>query len=212
MTKRWAENFIKLLSSNGIVARNLDREPVTRVSEEMTIEQQSQCSRVIPRIVQPPVTLRIAAFLTFSVLVLSALPQRDPRGHYSAPLPGQPLCMLRIQVTGFRDNNGTAGGVLFSSPAGWPEDKSKAAVQGGFPIADNQAVEVFQVPPGRYGVVVIHDENSNMKLDRNFFGIPKEGFGFANNPRVVLSAPSFQAGSVAVKFPTTEIAIRLIYK
>jgi uncharacterized protein (DUF2141 family) len=68
------------------------------------------------------------------------------------------------------------------------------------------------VPPGRYGVVVIHDENSNMKLDRNFFGIPKEGFGFANNPRVVLSAPSFQAGSVAVKFPTTEIAIRLIYK
>jgi uncharacterized protein (DUF2141 family) len=158
------------------------------------------------------VTLRIAAFLMFPFLALSVRSQRDPRGHYSAPVPGQPLCTLQIHVTGFRDNSGTAGGVVFSSPAGWPDDRSKAIVQGGFPIADNQAVETFQVPPGRYGVVVIHDENSNMKLDRNFFGIPKEGFGFSGNPRVVLSAPSFQVASVPVKCPTTEIGIKLIYK
>jgi uncharacterized protein (DUF2141 family) len=148
----------------------------------------------------------------FSALVLSALPQRDPTGHYSAPLPGQPLCTLQVHVTGFRDDNGTAGGVVFSSPSGWPEDRTKAIAQGGFPIADNQAEEIFKLSPGRYGVVVIHDENSNMKLDRNFFGVPKEGFGFSSNPRVVLSAPSFQAASLSVKCPTTEIGIRLIYK
>lgn len=85
-------------------------------------------------------------------------------------------------------------------------------MQGGFPIANKQAQEIFQVPPGRYGVVVIHDENSNMKLDRNFFGVPKEGFGFSNNPRVVVSAPSFQAASVAVRCPSTQVDIRLIYK
>lgn len=157
-------------------------------------------------------TLPVAAFLTFSVLALSALPQQDPRGHYSAPLPGQPLCTLQIHVTGFRNNNGTAGGVVFSSSAGWPDDRTKAIVQGGFPIANNQAQQIFMLPPGRYGVVVIHDENSNMKLDRNFFGIPMEGFGFAKNPRVVLSAPSFQAASAPVKCPTTQIGIKLIYK
>jgi uncharacterized protein (DUF2141 family) len=51
-----------------------------------------------------------------------------------------------------------------------------------------------------------------MKLDRNFFGVPKEGFGFSNNPRVVVSAPSFQAASVAVRCPSTQVDIRLIYK
>jgi uncharacterized protein (DUF2141 family) len=157
-------------------------------------------------------TLRIGAFLVVSILVLSASPQRDPRGHYSAAVSGQPLCTLRVHVTGFRDNRGTAGGVVFSSAAGWPDDRTKAIVQGGFPIANKQAQEIFQVPPGRYGVVVIHDENSNMKLDRNFFGVPKEGFGFSNNPRVVVSAPSFQAASVAVRCPSTQVDIRLIYK
>ena len=157
-------------------------------------------------------TLRIGAFLVVSILVLSASPQRDPRGHYSAAVSGQPLCTLRVHVTGFRDNRGTAGGVVFSSAAGWPDDRTKAIVQGGFPIANKQAQEIFQVPPGRYGVVVIHDENSNMKLDRNFFGVPKEGFGFSNNPRVVVSAPSFQAASVAGRCPSTQVDIRLIYK
>ena len=59
--------------------------------------------------VQTVVTLRIDAFLMFSVLVLSALPQRDPRGHYSAPVSGRPLWTLQIYVTGFRDGHGTAG-------------------------------------------------------------------------------------------------------
>jgi uncharacterized protein (DUF2141 family) len=85
-------------------------------------------------------------------------------------------------------------------------------VQGGFPVANRQATEIFQVAPGRYGVVVIHDENSNMKLDRNFFGIPKEGFGFSHNPGVFWSAPSFQSAVVPVACPATQIEIRLIYK
>jgi len=144
--------------------------------------------------------------------VLQVAPQRDPRGHYAAPAPGRPLCTLQVHVTGFRDNHGTAGGVVFSSADGWPSDRSKAIVQGGFPIAGHRATEIFQLTPGRYGIVVIHDENSNMKLDRNFFGIPKEGFGFSNNPKVIVSAPSFQAAAVPVKCPATQIEIRLIYK
>lgn len=120
--------------------------------------------------------------------------------------------MLRIHVTGFRNDKGKAGGVIFASPAGWPEDRSKAVADGGFDIHNRQATEEFKVPPGRYGVAVIHDENANQKLDRNFLGIPKEGFGFANNPRVLLSAPSFQAASTQVGCPVTEIQIRLIYK
>jgi uncharacterized protein (DUF2141 family) len=161
------------------------------------------------------VTCRKFGLLLGLLLILSlakAEPQRDPRGSYSAVIPGQPLCTLQIHIVGFRNNNGTAGGVVFNSPAGWPEDRTKAVVQGGFPIANGQAIETFQVPPGRYGAVVIHDENSNMKLDRNFLGIPKEGFGFSNNPRVIFSAPSFQAAELPIACPSTQIEIKLIYK
>jgi uncharacterized protein (DUF2141 family) len=161
------------------------------------------------------VIAQVTAHWLALLLVLSAAqvsPERDPRGHYAAPVAGQPLCTLEIHVTGFRNNKGTAGGVVFSSPDGWPSDRSKAVVQGGFPIANRQATEIFRVVPGHYGVVVIHDENSNMKLDRNFFGIPKEGFGFSNNPKVTVSAPSFQAAAIPVICPATQIEIRLIYK
>jgi len=160
----------------------------------------------------PKFIYALAAFLLLSIAQPQTLTQRDPRGNYAAPVAGQPLCTLQVHVIGFRNNKGAAGGLVFASPAGWPEDRSKPVVQGGFPIANRQAEEVFQVPPGRYGVVVIHDENANMKLDRNFLGIPEEGFGFANNPRVLLSAPSFQAASVPVHCPATKIEIRLIYK
>jgi uncharacterized protein (DUF2141 family) len=68
------------------------------------------------------------------------------------------------------------------------------------------------LPPGDYGVAVIHDENQNARLDRNFIGIPKEGFGFANNPHVGLSAPPFQAAIAHVHCLVTEISIHLQYK
>lgn len=137
---------------------------------------------------------------------------RDPRGVYSAPAPGEPLCALHLHITGFRNNVGTAGGLVFATPAGWPGNVAKTIVHGGVPIDDRQAELTFQVPPGRYAAVVIHDENSNMKLDRNLFGVPKEGFGFSNNRGVVFSAPSFQSAEAAVACPATNLEIKLIYK
>lgn len=142
----------------------------------------------------------------------SAGAQSDPTGHYAARSEGRPLCTLKIHVTGFRNGKGRAGGTIFASPAGWPENTTKAVVHGGFPIENGQATETFQLPAGKYAIAVLHDENGNRKLDRNFLGIPKEGFGFANNPRVFMSPPPFQAASTQVSCPETQLDIRLIYK
>jgi uncharacterized protein (DUF2141 family) len=178
----------------------------------MTMEKHRHRSPTSADRVQFFVILRIT-LLALALFGLSAAPQRDPRGRYSAPAaPGQALCALQIHTTGFRNDTGTAGTLVFASPAGWPEDQSHAFVWGGFPIANHQADPAFRVPPGRYAAVVIHDENSNMKLDRNFLGIPKEGFGFSNNPRVVFAAPSFQTATVPVTCPATQLEIKLIYK
>lgn len=37
----------------------------------------------------------------------------------------------------------------------------------------------FDLPKGKYVVAVIHDENGNGILDKNFLGIPREGYGFS---------------------------------
>jgi uncharacterized protein (DUF2141 family) len=150
----------------------------------------------------------LLALCFFPFATGSIAPQDSPAAASSG-------CTLRIHVDGFRNTRGDLGTTLFISPAGWPEDLDKAFRHGPSPIdaTTRTAVATWQnLPPGDYGVAVIHDENSNHKLDRNFLGIPKEGFGFANNPRVLLSAPDFKDALVRVACPVTDTTIHLIYK
>jgi uncharacterized protein (DUF2141 family) len=124
-------------------------------------------------------------------------------------------CTLRIHVDGLRNSTGVVGTTLFTSPDGWPEDNNKAFRHGPTPIPAGQreVIAVWEnLPPGDYGVAVIHDENKNHKLDKNFVGWPKEGFGFANNPHVGLSAPPFKDALAHVTCPSTDITIHMQYK
>lgn len=125
----------------------------------------------------------------------------------------QGSCSLIIHVTGFRNSKGLLGAELFTSSAGWPEDVSKSYRHDHFPIDGNHATARFEhLPPGKYGVVVLHDENENQKLDRNLLQVPKEGFGFANNPHVLLAAPPIEKATIPVTCPATTTEVRLIYK
>lgn len=131
-----------------------------------------------------------------------------------APRQESQVCTLRIHVDGLRNSTGVVGSVIFASPGGWPEDTSKSVHHWPteIPPGEHKATATWDLPPGDYGVAVIHDENRNRRLDRNFLSIPKEGFGFANNPHVGLSAPPFSAAIVHVTCPVTEISVHLIYK
>ena len=48
------------------------------------------------------------------------------------------------------------------------------------------------IPSGEYAISIFHDENSNRKLDKNFFGIPTEGYGFSNNLRPMLRSATYE--------------------
>ena len=121
-------------------------------------------------------------------------------------------CKLVIHVDGFHSDKGKLGATIFKSPDGWPEKTEKAFRHGPFPITGTTGVATFDLPAGDYGVAVIADANENKKLDRNFLNIPTEGFGFANNPKVTLSAPPYSAAVVHVTCPVTETTVHLIYK
>jgi uncharacterized protein (DUF2141 family) len=151
------------------------------------------------------------ALLAFSILLLVPAMQSMHAAAWSASAGGN--CSLIIHVTGFRNTKGLLGAELFTSAAGWPEDVDKSYRHDHFPIEGDHATARFDhIPAGRYGVVVLHDENENKKLDRNLFLVPKEGFGFANNPHVLLTAPPIEKATIPVTCPVTTTEVHLIYK
>lgn len=121
-------------------------------------------------------------------------------------------CQVTVTVDGFRNHTGRLGVTVFRTPNGWPENNEKAFFHDSFPIAGDQTAARLTLPEGRYAIAILHDENSNHKLDRNFVGYPKEGFGFSNNPKVRLTAPGFDTAATPVSCPSTEVSIHLIYK
>jgi uncharacterized protein (DUF2141 family) len=65
------------------------------------------------------------------------------------------------------------------------------------------------IPAGTYAIGVFHDANHNGQLDRNFLGIPKEGYGVSNNPRV-FGKPAFSQCSFHLK-KNKKISIQMRY-
>jgi len=50
---------------------------------------------------------------------------------------------------------------------------------------------VHDLPPGKYAVTAFHDENDNGKLDKNWLGVPTEGYGFSNEAKGSFGPPKF---------------------
>lgn len=55
-----------------------------------------------------------------------------------------------------------------------------------------QAIELNNIPSGTYAFKLYHDEDGDNELDKNFFGIPKEGYAMSNNAKAGLGAPEFE--------------------
>ena len=72
-------------------------------------------------------------------------------------------------------------------------------------------VGIFGVPLGTYAVQVFHDENDNLRIDRNFLGLPTEGMGFSNNAPFRFGPPSFREATIAVGPDGARVSLRLRY-
>ena len=62
----------------------------------------------------------------------------------------------------------------------------------------------IDLPEGIYAIALFVDANKNLKIDKNFLGIPKEQFGFSNNAMGKLSAPSFEQAKFRVEGNTVQ--------
>jgi uncharacterized protein (DUF2141 family) len=104
---------------------------------------------------------------------------------------------LRLEVSTLRSAKGTLNCRLFTDATGFPDGEGARTVRAA--ITGTQATCVFdELPPGAYAVAVVHDENGNGRLDKNFLGIPTEGYGVSNNRTYAASSPTWDESRFTV--------------
>ncbi len=129
-------------------------------------------------------------------------------GMKNIPVPA----VIAVRVEGIGNSNGSIAVLLFRSSEGFPSDHRRAYRQVIVPArAGTLEVDLGQVPEGRFAVSVMHDENNNLKLDANWMGIPKEGYGFSGNKRSMLGPPAFSDAGFDVKGPSVILPILMNY-
>jgi uncharacterized protein (DUF2141 family) len=120
---------------------------------------------------------------------------------------------IHVKILNIRNSTGSVACALFESPQGFPSEYLLSATNVMIiKIRKAQARCDFEdIPPGTYAMAVIHDENMNGKLDTNWIGIPTEGYGFSNNAKGLLGAPSFADASFTYDGRYVEMTMSLHY-
>jgi uncharacterized protein (DUF2141 family) len=103
---------------------------------------------------------------------------------------------LTVQLTGV--NKAKGGNIMlavYENQASFlKEDSHLAFVRVSVANAKDGIITTqFDLKIGQtYAIAAYHDANRNNQLDKNLFGIPKEGYGFSNNARGTFGPPSFE--------------------
>lgn len=121
-----------------------------------------------------------------------------------------PVGRLDLAMAGLRSQKGVLRICLTADPDNFPKCIDDARAKTASVPATAAAASFDGLPAGRYAVAVIHDENSNHKLD-TLMGIPREGFGFSRNPVIRFGPPSFSSAAFALPDGHSEQDIRLRY-
>lgn len=100
---------------------------------------------------------------------------------------------VALRVSGLRSDDGQVLVVVYRGEDGFPKQADKAWKKLAIKVAGGRAsVDLGDVPPGEYGIVVVHDENGNSKLDTSWIGIPQEGVGASNNAKGRMGPPKYR--------------------
>lgn len=119
---------------------------------------------------------------------------------------------IHVHVNGIRNSQGTVKAVLYGPDPETFLVKGKKTDKEREP-AENGSMTLCVAAPenGQYAVVVYHDENDNHKFDRNWIGLPTEGFGVSNDPTLFLAPPSFEESAFEVNGDITHVDVEVKY-
>ena len=120
----------------------------------------------------------------------------------------RPAGTITVRLAGFADATGPVRVALVTSKHFLADGATRAKAVA---VQDGRAVCVFEdVPFGSYAVQAYQDRNGNGKLDRNFFGLPSEPYGFSNGAKRWMGPPKYEqaAFTLASETMTVDVAVR----
>jgi uncharacterized protein (DUF2141 family) len=127
-----------------------------------------------------------------------------------APMASAGTGTIEAHVVKLRNNHGQVVCTLFTPSDKFP-DQSHEGMTVAVPIKNRQATCHFKnVQYGNYAIVAYHDENHDGKFNQNWLGLPKEGFGFSDNPGT-LRKPTFNDAKFNVDQSVVQVTIKLNY-
>ena len=76
-------------------------------------------------------------------------------------------------------------------------------------VPGETVITMSGITPGLYAIKTMQDENGNGKMDFNWFGMPKEPYGFSNDAKPGLDQPIFDKAAFTVQPGANTIVIHL---
>ena len=100
---------------------------------------------------------------------------------------------LTVEITNIKSKKGKIAVAVFKNN----EDfiKEKPYFDNSYSKADLKCGTMkikLKLKPGVYGITVLDDKNNDGKMEYNFIGMPREGYGFSNFTDRVLRRPEFK--------------------
>ncbi len=120
---------------------------------------------------------------------------------------------IKLTITNLRNDKGFVLVSLFKEGEGFPDEGEKAFRKDKVTIINKRAVIIFpNLPTGSYAISILHDENNDLRMNKNALGIPKEGYGFSNNVTGAFGPPSYNRAKFRhLDNSLTQVAIRARY-
>lgn len=120
---------------------------------------------------------------------------------------------VTVAITDLRNAHGVVRACMTRDPARFPKCRGDANAYSAVVDARGGAVTVSfaGVPPGRYAVALLHDENGNGKADRALGMMPREGFGFSRDAKVQMGPPVFDDAAVRIDDAPRTLTIKMRY-
>lgn len=113
---------------------------------------------------------------------------------------------LTVTVANIANDKGQIRIAVYDDADSWLEAPRREAAK---QAAAESLRFTFEVPPGTYGVAVLHDVNDNGKMDYRLLRLPKEPYGFSNGAVPRLGPPRFADAAFAVGEDAAAIEIEL---
>jgi len=108
-----------------------------------------------------------------------------------------PVTRLDVEVDNLRSAKGMIRICLTADPDNFPACIDDANALTRSVPASVRTTSFPGLPQRGYALAIIHDENSNSKLD-TIAGIPREGYGFSRNAAARFGPPRFSAARFMV--------------